>query len=227
MKVMIFGATGMVGQGVLRACLAAGDVDKVLLVGRSHLKLEDPKLDQAVLADLFNIQAIPVQLSGYDACFFCLGVSSTGMTEAQYTHITYDLTLAVASCLAELNPAMVFTYVSGVGTDSSERGRTMWARVKGRTENQLKTLGFHGVYLFRPGIIQPLDGIQSKTRAYHLFYSATRWMLPVLRRLFPGSIVTTDDIGRAMLNVARTGAGRAVLEPRDIAKVAKDLHTSY
>jgi uncharacterized protein YbjT (DUF2867 family) len=221
MKVMIFGATGMVGQGVLRACLAAGDVNKVLLIGRSPLQLEHPKLDQIVLADLFDIQNIRERLSGYDACFFCLGVSSSGMTEAQYTRITYDLTLSVASSLAELNPAMVFTYVSGAGTDSSERGRTMWARVKGRTENQLTNLGFRGVYLFRPGVIQPLDGIQSKTRAYHLLYSATGWLLPALRRLFPNAIVTTDDIGQAMLNVARTGAGRAVLEPRDIVRVAK------
>ena len=190
------------------------------------IETEHPRLDQAVLANLFDIQTIGERLSGYAACFFCLGVSSAGMTEAQYTHITYDLTLAIASCLAGLNPAMVFTYVSGVGTDSSERGRTMWARVKGRTENQLKTLGFRGVYLFRPGIIQPLDGIRSKTRAYRLFYSATGWVLPAIRRLFPGSIVTTDDIGQAMLNLARTGAGRAVLEPRDIARVAKGSHAS-
>jgi uncharacterized protein YbjT (DUF2867 family) len=224
MKVMIFGATGMVGQGVLRACLAARDVDKVLLVGRTSLDLELPRLDQAVLADIFDIQSIRERLSGYDACFFCLGVSSSGMTEAQYTHITYDLTLAVASCLAELNPAMVFTYVSGAGTDSSERGGTMWARVKGRTENQLKALRFRGVYLFRPSMIQPLDGIQSKTRAYRLFYSVAGWALPAIRRVFPGSIVTTDDIGRAMLNLARTGTDRAVLEPRDIVRVAKGLH---
>jgi uncharacterized protein YbjT (DUF2867 family) len=148
------------------------------------------------------------------------------MTEAQYTHITYDLTLAVASCLAELNPAMVFTYVSGAGTDSSERGRTMWARVKGRTENQLKALGFRGVYLFRPCFIQPLGGLQSRTRAYRLFYSMAGWALPAIRRLIPGSIVTTDDIGQAMLNVARTGAGRAVLEPPDIVRVAKGLQAS-
>jgi len=220
---MIFGASGMVGQGVLRACLAAGDVEKVLLVGRSPLKLEHPRLDQALLTDFFAIQAIRERLSGYDACFFCLGVSSSGMTEAQYTHITYDLTLEVASCLAGLNPAMVFTYVSGAGTDSSEQGGTMWARVKGRTENQLKSLGFRGVYLFRPSIIQPLGGIQSKTRAYRLFYSVVGWLLPAIRKLFPGFIVTTDDIGQAMLNVARAGAGRAVLEPREIARVAKEM----
>jgi uncharacterized protein YbjT (DUF2867 family) len=223
MKAMIFGATGMVGQGVLRACLAAEDVDKVLLVVRSPLKLEYARLDQAMLADLFDIQTIRERLSGYDACFFCLGVSSSGMTEAQYTHITYDLTLAVASCLAGLNPDMVFVYVSGAGTDSSEQGGTMWARVKGRTENQLKALEFRGVYLFRPGIIQPLDGIASKTRVYRLFYSTFGWALPAIRRLFPGFIVTTDDIGRAMLSVARTGAGRAVLDPRDIVRAASGL----
>ncbi len=223
MKVIIFGATGMVGQGVLQACLAAGDVDKVLLVGRTPVELEHPRLDQAVLADLFNIQTLRERLSGFDACFFCLGVSSSGMTEAQYTRLTCELTLAVASCLAGLNPAMVFTYVSGAGTDSSERGGTMWARVKGRTENQLKALGFRGVYLFRPSLIQPLDGIRSKTRAFRLFYSATGWALPAARRLFPGYIVTTDDIGQAMLNLARDGAGRAVLEARDITRVAKGL----
>ena len=223
---MIFGATGMVGQGVLHASLAAEDVDKVLLVGRSLIEREHPRLDQVVLPDLFALETLRERLEGYGACFFCLGASSASMTEAQYTHLTHDLTLAVASALAALNPAMVFTYVSGAGTDSSELGKTMWARVKGRTENDLQKLGFRGVYLFRPGLIQPLAGIRSKTRAYRLFYAAAGWMLPAVRRLFPGSVVTTDDLGQAMLNMARAGAGRAVLESRDIASAAQGRRAS-
>ena len=223
MKVILFGSSGMIGQGVVRECLIDPEVESVLAIVRQPTGQRHAKLQEVVQEDFCDYSGLGNRISGYDACFFCLGVSSSGMTEAQYTHITYDLTLEVASCLAGLNPAMVFTYVSGAGTDSSEQGGTMWARVKGRTENQLKSLGFRGVYLFRPSIIQPLGGIQSKTRAYRLFYSVVGWLLPAIRKLFPGFIVTTDDIGQAMLNVARAGAGRAVLEPREIARVAKEM----
>jgi len=208
MNILLFGATGMVGQGVLRACLDAPDVALVRTVGRTALGMQHAKLDDFVHADLFDYAGVEDKLSGFDACFFCLGVSSNGMSEQQYTHLTYDLTLAAARVLARQNPGMVFTYVSGAGTDGSEQGRSMWARVKGRTENALLHLPFAGVYLFRPGIIQPLDGIRSKTRSYQLFYSLTK------------PILTTNDMGQAMLNAARKASGRHVLEIRDIKALA-------
>ena len=220
MKVLIFGATGMVGQGVLRECLLATDVTDVLAVGRTPLEQEHPRLRQLVLADLMNLEPLEAGLRGYDACFFCLGVSSSGMKEAEYTRLTYDLALAIARTLARLNPAMVFTYVSGLGTDSTERGSSMWARVKGRTENDLQKLPFAGVYLFRPGLIQPLHGIRPKARLYRIFYAVLKPLLPAARALFPALVLTTEEMGRAMLNAARLGAGRRVLETRDIGRLA-------
>ena len=163
MKILIVGATGMVGQGVLRECLAASDVSEVTVLGRTKIESAHPKLRQLVQDDLFDLAPVESALRGMDACFFCLGVSSSGMSEAAYQHITYDLTLAVATVLARLSPAMTFVYVSGAGTDSSEHGRSMWARVKGQTENALNALPFASVYLFRPAIIQPMHGIESKT----------------------------------------------------------------
>lgn len=220
MNILIFGATGMVGQGVLRACLEAQDVSLVRTVGRTALGTQHAKLDDVAHADLFNYDSIEDKLAGFDACFFCLGVSSNGMSEQQYTHLTYDLTLAAARVLARLNPGMVFTYVSGAGTDSTEQGKSMWARVKGRTENALLRLPFAGVYLFRPGVIQPLDGIRSKTRSYQVFYSLTKPILPLLRKLMPNTILSTNDMGQAMLNAARKRSGRQVLEVRDIKALA-------
>lgn len=220
MKVILFGATGMVGQGVLRECLAAPDVDQVLVVGRTALGVADPKLCEIVHQDLFDYTAIEPMLSGYDACFFCLGVSAAGMDEPRYTRLTHDLTLAAAGTLARLNPAMVFVYVSGAGTDASEQGRSMWARVKGRTENALRCLPFRAVYLFRPGFIEPAHGERSKTRAYRLIYALTGPLVPMLRRLFPRQILSTVNIGRAMLSVARHGAPKAVLESPDIFDAA-------
>jgi uncharacterized protein YbjT (DUF2867 family) len=212
----------MVGQGVLRECLAASDVKEVIVLGRSKIEPAHPRLRQLVQDDLFKLTSIEPELQGIDACFFCLGVSSSGMSEAAYRHITYDLTLAVATRLARLNPAMTFIYVSGAGTDSTERGRSMWARVKGQTENALKVLPIAGVYLFRPAIIQPLHGIESKTPSYRRFYRLTRPLLPVMTRLFPSLVVTTEEVGRAMLNAARRGSGRLVLESRDIARLAQE-----
>jgi uncharacterized protein YbjT (DUF2867 family) len=220
MKVLLFGATGMVGQGVLRECLRAGDVTQVRTVGRTATGQRDPKLDEVVHADLFDYRDIEAQLKGFDACFFCLGVSSAGMSETDYSHMSYDLTLAAAQTLARLNPQMTFVYVSGAGTDSSEQGRTMWARVKGRVENALQRLPFKAVYLFRPGVIQPLHGAVSKTKSYRVFYALSKPLLPLLRMLLPGVILTTEGIGLAMLRVARSGAPKAVLEVRDIAALA-------
>lgn len=220
MKILIFGATGMVGQGVLRACLQAQDVALVRSIGRTALDKRHAKLDDLVHADLFDYATIEDKLSGFDACFFCLGVSSAGMSEQQYTHLTYDLALAAATVLARLNPGMVFTYVSGAGTDSTEHGKSMWARIKGRTENALLRLPFAGAYMFRPGAIEPLDGIRSKTRSYQVFYSLAKPVLPLLRRLMPNTILTTAEVGAAMLAAARKGQGRRVLETVDIKKLA-------
>jgi uncharacterized protein YbjT (DUF2867 family) len=172
--------------------------------------------------DLMNLQAVQAQLRGFDPCFFCLGVAPSGMTEEAYRHVTYDITMAAASMLARLNSNMTFTYVSGAGTDSTERGRSMWARVKGKTENDLQKLPFAGVYLFRPGVIQPLHGIRSKTPRCQLFYAVAKPLLPLARRLFPNLVLTTEDVGKAMLGAARRGSGRAVLEAKDIARLALD-----
>jgi uncharacterized protein YbjT (DUF2867 family) len=222
MRVLIVGASGMVGQGVLRECLAAPDVSDVIVLGRSRIESAPPKLRQLVQDDLFDLTQVEPELRVIDACFFCLGVSSSGMSEAAYRHITHDLTLAVATVLARLNSAMTFIYVSGAGTDSTERGRSMWARVKGRTENALKALPFAGVYLFRPAVIQPLHGIQSKTPNYRRFYTLMTPLLPMMRRLFPNHVVTTKEVGQAMLNAARRGSGRLVLESKDIASLAME-----
>jgi uncharacterized protein YbjT (DUF2867 family) len=221
MQVVIFGATGMVGQGALRACLADAGVERILVVGRTPTGVSHPKLHELVRGDLTNYADVEADLTGYDACFFCLGVSSAGMDEARYTRVTYDLTLAAATVLSRLNPAMTFIYVSGASTDSSEQGRVMWARIKGRTENALRRLPFKAVYLFRPGIIQPLHGIRSKTAAYRIFYAWTAPLLTTLRTLMPQWVLTTDSLGRAMIVVARHGATKAILEPRDLYGVGR------
>jgi len=218
-KVIVFGATGMVGRGVLRECLADPAVERVLVVGRNATGTVDGKLHEIVRADLFDLSGIGDEFAGYDACFFCLGVSSAGMSEERYRRVTYDLTLGVARILADRNPGSAFVYVSGQGTDSTEKGRAMWARVKGATENALLRLPLR-VYLFRPGYIQPLHGITSRTRWYRLMYVVTTPLYPVLRRLFPSQVTTTEQIGRAMINLVRDGGPSRVLVPRDINAAA-------
>jgi uncharacterized protein YbjT (DUF2867 family) len=215
MKVLIFGATGMVGQGVLRECLRAPDVKAVLSLGRTAIGLQHPKFRELVHADMSSYAGLESECAGYDACFFCLGVSSSGMKQADYEHITYDFTLAAAQTLCRINPQMTFIYISGSGTDSSEKGRMMWARVKGRTENALLRLPFKA-YIFRPGFIEPMDGIQSKTPSYRIFYRVIKPLLPLLRRAFPNRILSTRDIGQAMLSVARDDYSKWILETRDI-----------
>jgi uncharacterized protein YbjT (DUF2867 family) len=216
MNVLLFGATGMVGQGVLRECLLDPGVESVVFIGRSPAGVSDPKLREIVHADLADYSAIESQLTGFDACFFCLGISSAGLTEEQYSRITFDITLSAAETLARLNTGMTFVYVSGAGTDSTEHGRTMWARVKGRTENALLRLPFKAAFMFRPGIIVPRFGARSKTTSYRIFYTLSRPLLPLLRRAFPNQVLTTDEIGRAMIIVARHGAPKAILETADI-----------
>jgi uncharacterized protein YbjT (DUF2867 family) len=221
MKVLIFGATGMIGQGVLRECLQSGEVETVLTIGRSATGHHHPKLHEVVHADLWNYESIERELTGFDACFFCLGVTSAGMSEADYERVTYGITMAAAGTLVRRNPAMTFVYVSGTGTDSSERGRVMWARVKGKTENALLRLPFKAAYMLRPGVIQPLNGIQSKTASYRALYTLTKPLLPILRRAMPRYILTTEQIGRAMIALVQHGAPKPVLESRDIYALAQ------
>lgn len=216
MNVVLFGATGMVGQGILRECLLDPGIQQILSIVRTPSGQQHPKLRELVLADFFDYSPIEPQLTGFDACFFALGVSSAGMDEAKYKHLTYDLTLAAATTLARLNPQMTFLYISGAGTDSTERGRTMWARVKGKTENDLLKLPFRAAYMFRPGVIQPLHGIRSKTRLYQTFYTVFNPVLPLLKSAFPQYITTTEQLGRAMLTVARNGYPKSILESKDI-----------
>jgi uncharacterized protein YbjT (DUF2867 family) len=215
MNVLLFGATGMVGQGVLRECLLDPAVTRVVAVGRSATGQLHAKLRDLVVPDLYNLSAVEAELSGFDACFFCLGVSAAGLSEERYAHVTYDLTLSVANTLARLDPDMTFVYVSGMGTDSTEHGRVMWTRVKGRTENALLRLPFKA-YMFRPGMIQPLHGIRSRTTWYRLLYAVAWPLIPIVRALAPDAVTTTEQVGRAMIAVARRGYAKRVLETRDI-----------
>jgi uncharacterized protein YbjT (DUF2867 family) len=219
MKVMLFGATGMVGQGVLRECLRDPDVERVLAVGRSPTGQHDAKLDELIHDNFLDYSAVESRLSGYDACFFCLGVTSVGLTEERYRHLTYDITMAAATTLAKLNPQMVFVYVTGRGTDSTEQGRLMWARVKGRTENDLLKLPFKAAYMFRPAGIQPLHGVRSKTAWYQAAYTVAAPLLTLLNRIAPNYMTTTEQVGRAMIAVARNGYPKPVLESEDINRL--------
>jgi uncharacterized protein YbjT (DUF2867 family) len=222
MHVLLFGATGMVGQGVMRECLLDPGVNLLQTVGRSATGVQHPKLREVVHNDLWHYESLAAQLSRFDACFFCLGVTSSGMTEENYERVSYGITMAAAEMLSRLNPAMTFIYVSGAGTDSSERGRIMWARVKGKTENALLRLPFKSAYMFRPGIIEPLHEAKSRTPLYNLFYTLGRPLFPVIRFAFPDRIVTTEQVGRAMLAVARHGFPKQILEIKDIRAAAKN-----
>jgi uncharacterized protein YbjT (DUF2867 family) len=219
MKVIIFGATGMVGQGVLRECLADSGVESVLAVGRRPTGQSHPKLREIAHDNFLDFSAVESELAGFDVCFFALGVSSIGMNEERYRHLTYDITMAVATTLAKLNPGMVFTYVTGAGTDSTERGRVMWARIKGKTENDLLKLPFKAAYMFRPAGIQPLHGIRSKTAWVQALYVVTAPLLSLLTRVAPKYMTTTEQLGRAMIKVAREGFPKPVLESEDINRV--------
>jgi uncharacterized protein YbjT (DUF2867 family) len=202
-KVILLGATGMVGQGVLRECLLDPEVEGVLTLGRNATLQRHEKLHEIVHDDLSDLSAIEGKISGYDACFFCLGVSAVGMKEEAYRRVTYDLTISVARTLVKLNPTMTFVCVSGAGTDSTGRDRVMWARVKGKTEDALLQMPFKAVYMFRPGYIQPLHGIRTKTKWYRAVYAIVGPLYPIWKLLFPKYVTTTERVGRAMLNVVR------------------------
>ena len=220
MRVAIFGASGMVGSGVLRECLEDARVRSVLVVGRSRCGVAHPKVQEVLHQDFFDYGALKDRLAGLDACFFCLGVSAARMDEAAYRRLTYDLTLAAARALLAASPRITFCYVSGRGTDSTGRGRMMWARVKGQTENALLALPFRAVYMLRPGIIEPLKGVRSKTRLYQAFYTAARPVFPLLRLVLGDALTTTVAVGRAMIRLALQGDARRVLETRDINRLA-------
>ena len=213
MRVIIFGATGMVGQGVLRESLLAPDVTGVLVVTRTPTGVRHPKLTEIAHADFADLAAIKDELTGYDACFYCLGASSVGMNEADYTRVSYDYPLAAARLLAGTSPDLTFVYVSGQGTDAGSR--TMWSRVKGRTENEILELLPNG-YAFRPGFIQPTHGARSRTGLYNAVYTVTAPLIPLLRRLAPRYVTSTDAVGRAMLRAVRTGFPRRVVTTADM-----------
>ncbi|MDP9052377.1 MAG: NAD-dependent epimerase/dehydratase family protein [Acidobacteriota bacterium] len=228
MRAIVFGGTGMVGQGVLRECVLDSAVESVVSVVRRPtapmLGRKSDKVREVVAENLHDLSKVEGNFSGLDACFFCAGVSSMGMKEEDYRRVTLDLTMAVARTMLRLNPTnesggMTFVYVSGAGTDSSEKGRVMWARVKGATENGLLAMAFKAAYMFRPGVIVPLHGITSKTKLYSSIYTAIRPVLPLLLRWFPQAVTTTEQVGRAMLAVVKHGYAKPVLEARDIARL--------
>ena len=222
-RVIITGSTGMVGKGVLLECLKSPDVESVLVINRRPVGIEHEKLKEVIHKDFFNLTLVEHELKGYNTCYFCLGVSSFLMSEADYTRLTYDLTLNFAKTLLHLNPEMVFTYVSGAGTDNTEKGRSMWARVKGKTENDLLALPFEAAWMFRPGYIQPMKGIKSGTRLYNAVYTVFKPAYPVLKAIVPDKVTTTVQVGRAMIKLTRRAYEKKVLHSRDINALADSL----
>ncbi|MEZ4774150.1 MAG: epimerase [Bacteroidia bacterium] len=215
-KAIITGVTGMVGEGVLHECLLQPDVESVLVVGRRSCNMQHAKVTEIIHKDFFDFSSIEDQLKGYNACYFCLGVSSVGMKEDQYHQLTYDLTMSFAKTLLKLNPDMTFCYVSGSGTDSSEKGRSMWGRVKGKTENHLLNLGFKQAYMFRPGYIQPTPGLKNTLKMYRFFAP----FYPIWKKVFGKYVSTLEEIGLAMINVTQRGYEKKILEVSDIVEVA-------
>ncbi len=218
-KAILTGATGMVGEGVLHECLQHPSVSEVLVINRKPCGVVHPKLKEVIHADFFNLSPIESQLVPYNACFFCLGMSSVGMNEADFTKGAYTLTMHVAETLAKLNPDMTFCYISGAGTDSSEKGRQMWARVKGKTENDLMKLPFKRVYNFRPGYLHPTKGLKNSLP----YYKYISWLFPILRPVFGGAMSTLAELGQAMIKSVAIGYDKQILEVRDIVALAKKL----
>jgi hypothetical protein len=215
-KAIITGVTGMVGEGVLHECLLHPEVESVLVINRKSCGVNHEKLKEIIHKDFFNLSLIENQLAGYNACYFCAGISSVGKKEDEYTRITYDLTMNFAKTVLNLNPDMTFCYVSGSGTDSSEKGKVMWARVKGKTENDLLKLSFNAAYMFRPGYIQPTKGLKNVYKIYKFFTP----FYPIFRRLFPKYVVTLEELGLAMINVTLVGSEKKILECRNIVKLS-------
>ena len=211
----------MVGKGVLLECLDEPEVKEVLSISRNSLGMNHPKLKELIHDDFRDYSTITSELNGYDACYFCLGITSVGQNEANYTRITHDFTIALAKTLYDINSEMTFTYVTGAGTDSSEKGNSMWARVKGKTENELLKMGFRQAFMFRPGMIIPERGIRSKTKVYQFFLDNFGWLLRLLKKIYPTAIVNTTQIGRAMIAVTQKGYEKVILDPSDILKLDK------
>lgn len=216
-RAIVTGATGMVGEGVLHECLLHPEVESVLVINRKPCGVTHVKLKEILYQNFYDFSSIESQLQNYNACFFCLGVTSIGLNEQKYRRLTYDLTTHVAETLARLNPAMIFCYVSGSGTDSTEKGRSMWARVKGNTENRLMQLPFKKAHMFRPGYIHPTNGMKNTLKGY----AVIAWLYPVLRKLFPGFVCTLKEIGLAMINTAGKGYEKNILEVKDIVALAR------
>ena len=216
-KAIITGATGMVGEGVLHECLNSPDVEQVLIINRKPSGINHPKLKEIIHGNFFDFSAIESKLTGYNACYFCLGVSSVGMKEPQYTQMTYELTLKVATTLSRLNSGMTFCYVSGAATDSTEQGKSMWARVKGKTENDLLKLPFKKAYMFRPGYMHPTPGLKNTLK----YYKYLSWLYPILKPFMSKYMSTLAELGQAMINVTLKGYDKNILEVVDIVKVAK------
>lgn len=219
MKVIITGSTGMVGKAVLLECLESNAVESVLVVNRHSIHMNHPKLKEIIHKDFLNIETIKDDLKGYDACFFCMGISAVGLSEEKYSKITYSITEIFAKTLHALNPNMVFNYVSGTGTDSSEKGRIMWARVKGKTENMIFKQGFKDAYAFRPGFILPEKGVKSRTKLYNFFYIISRPFFPLLKK--SKSVTTSSKVGKAMINSVLYPQDLKILENPDINKLAQ------
>ncbi|WP_430813507.1 NAD-dependent epimerase/dehydratase family protein [Carboxylicivirga sp. RSCT41] len=217
MKVIITGSTGMVGKGALLECLDNQEVSEVLVINRNSIGMDHPKLKELIHKDFRDFTAIKEQLADYDACFHCMGISALGLNEEQYTGITYTMTKELADTLYALNPSMVFSYVSGTGTDSSEKGRVMWARVKGKTENMILNMGFKDAYAFRPGAILPEKGIKSRTNWYNAFYVIFRPLFPLMRKM--KSVTTTTKLGQALINVSIKPSNKKILENVDINRL--------
>lgn len=220
-KVIITGATGMVGKGVLLECLDHPAIAEVLVIGRNPVGISHPKLKELIHKDFADFSSVSEALKGYDACYFCLGISAGGLSEAQYTRITYDYTLALARTLYAHSPEMTFIYVSGQGTDSTEKGRMMWARVKGKTENEVLNMGFKQAFAFRPGAIIPLRGITSRTKSYQFMYDYFMWLVKAIKAIAPNSVVDTTQIGLAMIQATLTGYEKSIVTPADMLILAK------
>ncbi|GKU79017.1 NAD-dependent epimerase/dehydratase family protein [Paenibacillus sp. L3-i20] len=216
-RAIITGVTGMVGEGVLHECLQHADVEHVLVINRKPCGVSHPKLTEIIHKDFFDLSAIKSQLSNYNACYFCLGVSSVGLKEEEYSRLSFNLTVHMAEVLAGLNSDMVFCYVSGMGTDSTELGKRMWARVKGKTENHLMQLPFKKAYMFRPAYINPIKGLKNTHKSYYAFM----WLFPILRRLFPNVTVSLEELGIAMIHTVTKGYDQSILESKDISNLAK------